>query len=328
MRDLLDIDAASGDVGSHQDIEVVLSESLHRPIALVLRHVALQRHCSMPIAIQLFCQLSSPALGTGEHDGRFEIVLLQELPQHLGLALLHDRVKSMLDGAGRYRVIDLDDEGIDQHLLGKSSNLAWHRCSKQQVLALFLEVPQDAFDVGKKSHVKHVVRFIQDESVDSGKIHISLAEQIEQSSGAGTDDIRSPLELLDLGLLRDTAVDGHGAKLGSSRQLSELFLDLGDQFSCRADHQHPWSWLISAQEVLDAGNRKCSGFPGSGLGEAEHISSLERWANGSGLDRSGSAVFGHFDRLVERLDQLELAETGDGGGIFLRHGRSPLGWTL
>ena len=160
-----------------------------------------------------------------------------------------------------YRVIDLDDEGIDQHLLGKSSNLAWHRCCKQQVLALFSGgAPGCVLMSGRKSHVKHVIRFIQDERVDSRKIHISLAEQIEQSSGAGTDNIGSPLELLDLGLLRDTAVDGHGAKLGSSRQLSELFLDLGDQFSCRADHQHPWSWLISAQEVLDAGNRKCSGF--------------------------------------------------------------------
>lgn len=41
MRNLIDIDASSGDVGSHQDIEVFLSKSLHRSIALVLRHVAL-----------------------------------------------------------------------------------------------------------------------------------------------------------------------------------------------------------------------------------------------------------------------------------------------
>ena len=281
----------------------------------------------MPIHFQLVCQLTSPALGTSEHDGGFEIVLLQELLQHLGLALLHDRVKSMLDGAGRYRVIDFDDEGINQHLLGKSSYFARHRCSKQQVLSLLLEVPQDAFDVGKESHVKHMIRFIQDEGVDSGKIYISLAEQIEQPSGAGTDDIGSPLEFLDLGLLRDTAVDGHGAKLGSSRQLSELLLDLGDQLSSRTDHQHPRPRFFSAQQVLDAGDRKCSGFSGPGLGEAEHISSLERGANGSGLDRSGRAVLGHFDRLVEGCDQFELAETGDGCGIFLRHGRSPLGLT-
>ena len=41
VGDTLDIDSPGSDVGSHQDVVVPLAETVHRPIALILRHVAL-----------------------------------------------------------------------------------------------------------------------------------------------------------------------------------------------------------------------------------------------------------------------------------------------
>jgi hypothetical protein len=43
----LDVDAASGDVGRHQDVVSALAEPVHGPVALGLGQVALEGHGAM-----------------------------------------------------------------------------------------------------------------------------------------------------------------------------------------------------------------------------------------------------------------------------------------
>lgn len=189
MRDLCDVDASGGNVRSDQDVEGALSKAVHGPVALVLRHIALKGNGSVTVLDQLLCQLPCSALGPCEDDGRFEIVLAKQMAQHLDLSFFPDRIKRMFNRAGGYGVVDLSNEGVDQHLLGQPTDLARHRCGEQQILAASGQMRDDALDIGQETHVKHVICFIKDQGVDPRQIDKSATEQIEQPSRARTDHI-------------------------------------------------------------------------------------------------------------------------------------------
>lgn len=320
MRDLRDIDAPGGNVRGDQDVEGTLSKSLHGPVALVLRHVALKGDSAVTVLDQFLCQLPCSALGPSEDDGRFELVLAKQMAQHLDLTLFPDRIESVFNRAGGYRMVDLSDEGVDQHLLGQPTDLARHRCGEQQVLAACRQLRDDALDIGQETHVKHVICFIEDQGVDPRQIDKSTTEQIEQPSRASTDHIDLAGEFLDLWFLGDATVDGHRADAGVPTQFAKLLVDLGYQFASRADHQHSGTRPVVSKQVLDAGDRERCGFSGSSLGQPQHIPASEGCWNGSGLYRSWFRVVRLLDRFGEGGDQIQLVEIGDGIRICARQG--------
>ena len=162
MRDALDIDSSGGDVGGHEDVIVSIPEAVHRPIPLVLGHVALQADRSMPILSQFFRQLSCSPLCPCEDDGGIEIILTDEMAQYLELELLDNRIESVFDGLCRHRVIDLGDERIDQDLFCQFAELIRHGGPEEQVLTLLRKRLEDSSDVGEETHVEHVIRFVED----------------------------------------------------------------------------------------------------------------------------------------------------------------------
>lgn len=63
------VDSTGRNVGGHENIELALSETVHRTIALVLGHVSLQSDCLVSIFAQLFRQLTGSSFGSREDDG-------------------------------------------------------------------------------------------------------------------------------------------------------------------------------------------------------------------------------------------------------------------
>ena len=313
MRDPLHIDSSCRDVGGHQDIELPLAESIHRPVTLVLGHVSLQSDGTVPIVIQFLCELPRSSLGPGEDDGGVESVIFQEVSKQFDLALFAYWIEGVLDGVGRDRVIDFHHMRFDQHLFRKFADLLRHRRREQEILSALGKGTDDSPDVGEESHIEHVIRFIEDQGVDTSQVYMALSVQVEQSTGTGADDIGLAIQLLDLRLFGDSSVDRHRLQASTPRQLLEFLIDLADQFPGRSDHQYTRPRFLSQQQVFDAGDREGGGLAGTGLGETENVPSLEGRRDRMGRDRAWGAVAGLGDRRGEGGDQLELVKIGDAG---------------
>ena len=69
VRDVLDVDAAGGDIGGHEHAHLALAELGHRLLARDLRHVAVQRRGREPALGEVVGHALRLALGAGEADG-------------------------------------------------------------------------------------------------------------------------------------------------------------------------------------------------------------------------------------------------------------------
>ena len=75
----------------------------------------------------------------------------------------------------------------------------------------FRQVADDGFDVRQKTHVKHAVRFIEDEHFQRAEIDFPASDEIDQAPRRGDDDVDALLQGLDLRGLIDSAEDGRDA---------------------------------------------------------------------------------------------------------------------
>ena len=66
--DVVDVDAASGDVGGHQDLQLTLGEAPQRSLARQLRQVAVDRRGVDTEILQRAGHLVAQALGLAEHE--------------------------------------------------------------------------------------------------------------------------------------------------------------------------------------------------------------------------------------------------------------------
>src|SRR5437764_816182 len=67
--DVVDVDAAGGDVGGHQDLSPAIGEGAQGPVALGLRATAVDRHGRHAGPLQLVGQPVGAVLGAAEDDG-------------------------------------------------------------------------------------------------------------------------------------------------------------------------------------------------------------------------------------------------------------------
>jgi hypothetical protein len=69
VADAVDVQAARGDVGGHQDLQLALLELLQQRLALLLRHVARQHADPVAGALERARDALDPGLGVDEHHG-------------------------------------------------------------------------------------------------------------------------------------------------------------------------------------------------------------------------------------------------------------------
>ena len=103
MADAVDVDAARGDVGRDQHLGRAVLEAGQRPLAVVLRLVAVDRGGLDAGPEQVAGHLVGAVLGAGEHDGAGDRGLGHELGEHRLLGRLVDMDHALLDPLGRGR---------------------------------------------------------------------------------------------------------------------------------------------------------------------------------------------------------------------------------
>jgi hypothetical protein len=105
VGDVLDVDAACGDIGGDEDVDLAVAEGPQRLLAGALTEVAVDGGSGEPALGQLVGHLGRGALGAREDDGQAAVLGLQHPGQHLDLVHGVRPVDELLDRLDRVRVL-------------------------------------------------------------------------------------------------------------------------------------------------------------------------------------------------------------------------------
>jgi hypothetical protein len=253
VRHLIDVDTTRNNVGGHKDVESALTKALHGAISLSLGHVPLQCDRLVILAIEFLRETLGAVLGPRENNGRVESVFFEKLVEQIDLAILNDGIERVFDGFSGSSVGQLDHPRIVEDDIREPSNLLRHRRGKQQILARIRQCFDDTANIRQESHIKHVVSLVKDQRLQRFEGHFTAAHEIQKTTGASNDHIRSTTKLRYLRALRDAAVDADRLDTRRPGESAELLFDLKHELTSRSDHQSARSPSWPAQYRLEYG---------------------------------------------------------------------------
>ena len=148
-----------------QDVESPLSKAAHRTVSLDLGHISLKRDGAQAVLRELKRQSLRSMLGSSEDDGRTAIVCREQTIEQVSLATLWHWIERVFDSLCRSNRREFDDMRSVEHARCEFANGLGHRGRKQEVLSILGQSSQNPLDVGKESHVEHMVGFVQHQSL-------------------------------------------------------------------------------------------------------------------------------------------------------------------
>ena len=96
VRDLLDVEAARGDVGRDEEVRRARAEALHHPVALVLREASVERLGPAAPRVQLLGDLVDLGSRPAEDDGRRGVLEVEDAREGRQLVRPGDDVGRLL----------------------------------------------------------------------------------------------------------------------------------------------------------------------------------------------------------------------------------------
>ncbi len=238
VRELLDVDAARGDVGRDEQVDAAGLEVVERAHPLRLALVAVDRGGADAVLLELQGEAVGAVLGAGEHERLLHAAQRDELAQEVALALAVDRDHELVDELGRgVARRDLDPGRVLEEAVGEAAHLVRVGGREQEVLAARREQREDLPDVPDEAHVEHPVRLVEDEHLDGRQVDRPLADVVEQAARRRDDDLGAGPELRDLGPDSDAAVDRRGADRPVAPVGAEALLDLDRELARRHDDE-------------------------------------------------------------------------------------------
>ena len=291
MGQVVDVDAARGDVGGHERADLSVLETFERIGARRLALVAVQRHGRHAILFKIFGHIVGAELGAREHQHLAPVLLLDDVQQHRLLPGTAHGVDDLPDALHRgVARCDLDALGTAQQAAREFADFVAEGRRKQQALLVARQQRKNLLHVVNEAHVQHPVGFIEHQRLHAGKIEQALLLQIQQPSGRGDEHVHATLDALDL-RVHANAAENHGrADVQVFRVGTEGFLDLRGQFARRrqnqgADRRVPARRRGVLREVMKDGQRKGRRLSRARLGPGEQVRALQDQWNGLRLYR-------------------------------------------
>jgi hypothetical protein len=173
VRQLVDVDAAGGDVGRHQHLQRALLEVAERLGARALALVAVDRHGGDALVVQELREPVGAVLHAAEHQHLVPVLALDEVRQQVLLAVAVDRMDLLRDRLGR-RVAarDFDQLRVVQQPVGEALDLVAEGGAEQQALLVLRHDGQHLLDVVDEAHVEHAVGLVEHEDLDAADVHV------------------------------------------------------------------------------------------------------------------------------------------------------------
>ncbi|VVO12005.1 hypothetical protein PS704_03523 [Pseudomonas fluorescens] len=293
---LVDIEAASGDVGSNQDAHFAGLEVGQGFGACVLALVAVDGDGAETVFIQVFGQTVGAVLGTGEHQHLFPGACGDQVCQQRTLVVGRQAEDALLDALDRgVRRRDFDAFRVVQQFAGEVGDVLGERRRKQQVLTFARQTGQDLFHVMDEAHVEHAVSFVQHEDFHVGQIDAALAGEVEQAARAGHQHVNATGHGLNLWVHADAAEDAGTDELQVTGIDLEALVDLSREFAGRGQDQYArlaravtlgFVRVTVGEQPLQNRKGEAAGFTSTCLSRNHEVATLQHGGNGPLLHRS------------------------------------------
>ena len=313
MRDIVDVEAAGGDVGGDQHARLAAAKALQGALPRALRFVAVDRLGANTSIRKMACNTIGDVLGAREHQNALERRLHQNAGQQRALLLRRDVKYAVIDVCGRaLRRRHVDAHGLMQDRVRELLHVRRHRRREQHGLPLARQLGDDAADVADETHVEHAVGFVEHQHARRIETHVALFRMIEQTAGRGHEDIEARRERLDLRPLAHAADDDRVAQMQKASIGPDAVADLDGEFARRRQDQRTrgfrFAQLVPDAKPLQQRQRERGGLAGSGLRQTEQVLSVEQRRDGTRLDRRGLRIAFGGKRAPERLGDAERDE--------------------
>ncbi len=276
QRQLVDVDAAGGDVGCHQHAYIAVLETFQRPRAGTLALVAVNGGAFQTVRIELLGQAVGTVLGAGKHQHLLPVVAADQPGQQLALAALVDGVGHLRDLAdGRVARRDVDFHRLVQELRRQRTDVARERGREQQRLPLFGQQGKNPANVADEAHVQHAVGLVQYQDFDPVQNAVALLQVIQQAAGCGHQHVKTARQGIGLRIDANAAENHGAAQAKPAAVILDVLPDLGRQLASRGQHQcadrSGPRRLLAGRQALQHRQRKTGGLAGAGLGRGQHV---------------------------------------------------------
>ncbi|MCY1228928.1 hypothetical protein D9M72_412750 [compost metagenome] len=300
VRDVVDVDAAGGDVGGHQDVNLVVAEGPEGLLPGTLAKVAVNGGRSEPAVHQFFGHLGGGALGLGEDDGAATAACLQDAGHHFDLVHAVGAVDQLADVAlGQALIVRIsrtDVRGLGHVAAGHGDDRAGHGCREQQGLADGGGPCNQCLDVRQEAEVQHFVGLVEDDDLDVLQAQVLLLVQVDQAAGGADNDLDALLQGIHLRLIGAAAVNGRNAGVALPGGVFQVLGNLDGELPGWHDHQRLRSardcqlveaGVVASHHALQRGDAEAQGLAGARLGLADDVVAGEGHRQRHSLDGEG-----------------------------------------
>ena len=334
---VVDVDAASGDVGGDQHVDLAGAEGLECLLAGDLAEVAVHGADFESALGEFVGHLLGGALGAGEDHRRAAAVGLQDAADHLHLVQGVGAIGELFGGVVGGRTLHTlgPDVGRLVHEgAGQGDDRVRHGGREQHRLPLGGNLAQDAFDVGQEAQVQHFVGFVEHQHRQSAQLQMTLLGQVEQAPRGADDDVGPGPQRFDLGLIRASAVDRDDAQRASAvgalavgaevfGRAGQVVVDLHAQLAGGHHDErarHPVEWAVrggTGGDAVQQGHTEGEGLAHAGAGLTDEVVAGQGQWQRQLLNREGAldALFGECAD-----DLLAHTEVGEAQGRLLDWG--------
>ena len=312
--DLVDVDAASGDVGGHQHAGAALGEALEVALAGVLRQVAVELDRRDAGLGELLGELLRAVLGAGE----------QQRAVAASGERVHDR-RLVRGGHGEHVVrhrADRGDLGVDrvddravEEALDEDVDALVERGGEQQALTLGGGRVHQAAHDGEEAEVGHVVGLVEDGDLHLVERAVTLLDEVLEAAGAGDDDVDAGAQRGDLRVLADATEDGDHLEVGGGGERRQGLGDLVGELTGGHQHQRTGPLRLTlglgVRQAHHGGQREGERLAAAGAATAEHVTARHRVGQGGALDGERCGDAAACEHVGERLRHAQLGEGVD-----------------
>jgi hypothetical protein len=281
--DVVDVDAARGDVGRDQEARLAARERLQAGVTRLGALVAVDRVGGQASAAQRVAEPLAADLLVDEDQHAARLAAQQLLERTLLVDGVHGR-EAVRDRLRRLAArTDLHALGAGQEVGDERLDFLRQRRREQEILPFLRQAHEDAADLRHEAHVEHAVGFVEHHHLHAFERQVAAFEVVDEAARARDHDVAAALE----GRLLDRHVDA--AERRADRQAGMLRVDaqvlghLHAQFARRHDDEATQAGFTAAEAVE---HRQAEGrrLAAAGLAEADQFGAGEDLGNGTRLD--------------------------------------------
>jgi len=300
VGDVLNVDAASGDVGGDQDAILPALKAGEGGGALRLRAVAMNHGGVDALPVEALGDAFGAALGARENKAAAAFVV-EQVVKHIGLAIFGNFEGLEANIFGRLGSgAEGEPDGILCVIADELSHAAFHCCGKAESLALARQHADDAANGREEAHVQHAISFIEDKGFDAAQRNEPAVEIIFEAAGSGDDEARAFADGVELAAFRQTTDDkSRGLRLLRAQGVI-LRDNLHREFPGRHKNESGDSGSSRLRQLFHDREKERERFAGSRLGRGDDVLAFQGLRNCCGLHGSWRGKIRRDESLLQR----------------------------